>query len=80
MIGHFENEIEQRNCLAYMNTNFFKVLLYFGKGTMNVTSSVFSLIPLQDFSKEWSDEKLYKKYDLDKDEINFIESMVRPMD
>jgi site-specific DNA-methyltransferase (adenine-specific) len=28
----------------------------------------------------WTDEKLYKKYDLTAEEISFIESMIRPMD
>ena len=63
-----------------METNFFKVLLYFGKGTMQVTRSVFGLVPLQHFSHPWTDEMLYKKYGLDKDEIAFIESMIRPME
>jgi site-specific DNA-methyltransferase (adenine-specific) len=42
--------------------------------------STFSLIPIQDFSIVWTDEKLYKKYGLTADEIAFIESMIRPMD
>lgn len=79
MIGPFETELEQLNCLSYIETNFFKVLLYYGKGTMQVTKSVFGLIPLQDFSESWTDEKLYKKYNLNQEEIDFIESMIRPM-
>jgi len=78
MIGYFNDEIEQLNCYNYINTNFFKTLLYFGKGTMHVTSSVFGLIPLQDFKYDWTDEKLYKKYGLTSDEILFIESMIKP--
>ena len=35
---------------------------------------------MQDFSKPWTDEELYKKYKLTKKEIAFIEKMVRPMD
>ena len=80
VIGPFETKKEQMNCKSYMETNFFKVLLYFGKGTMQVTRSVFGLIPLQDFSQPWTDEMLYKKYNLNKDEIAFIESMIRPME
>lgn len=80
MIGPFNDETQQKNCLSYMETGFFKVLLYYGKGTMNVTSSVFGLIPLQDFSEPWTDEKLYKKYGLTQAEIDFIESMIKPMD
>lgn len=63
-----------------MQTMFFKFLLYFGKGTMQVTKSVFSLIPLQDFTHPWTDEMLYKKYNLTDEEIAFIESMIRPME
>ena len=80
LIGHFENEQQQQNCLAYMQTIFFKILLYFGKGTMQVTKSVFDLIPLQDFNEEWTDEKLYKKYGLEPKEIEFIESMIKPIE
>jgi site-specific DNA-methyltransferase (adenine-specific) len=38
------------------------------------------LVPLQDFSEIWTDEKLYAKYGLTQEEIAFIESMVRPME
>lgn len=79
MVGPFSDENTQLNCQSYINTNFFKVLLYLGKGTMHVTQSVFGLIPLQDFSESWTDEKLYDKYDLSIDEISFFECMIRPM-
>ncbi len=35
---------------------------------------------MQDFSKPWTDEELYAKYQLTKEEIAFIESMIRPME
>jgi hypothetical protein len=51
---------------------------------MQVSQDVFRFIPLQDFTSksdiDWSksikeiDHQLYKKYDLVKGEINFIES------
>jgi hypothetical protein len=47
-------------------------------------------VPLQDFTPDsdidWTkniceiDQQLYRKYGLQEDEINFIESMVRPME
>ncbi|MBO1883701.1 Eco57I restriction-modification methylase domain-containing protein [Capnocytophaga sp. Marseille-Q4570] len=80
LVGPFDTENEQLNCLKYMNTKFFKFLLYLGKGTMHVTKSVFGLIPLQDFTEEWTDEKLYRKYGLTAEEIAYIEKMVRPME
>lgn len=80
MIGPFVSKSEQMNCSTYIHTNFFRFLLYYGKGTMQVNKEVFSLIPLQDFSKPWTDEELYAKYKLTANEIAFIESMIRPME
>ena len=77
------------NCYNYINTSFFKVLLYFGRGTMQVSQEVFRFIPLQDFTSnsdiDWSksipeiDKQLYTKYNLSEDEIAFIEKMIKPM-
>ena len=80
MIGPFENEKEQQNCFDYMHTNFFKFLLFYGKGTINVTKSVFSLIPLLNLSKSWTDKELYKKYELNNREIEFIDSIIKPIE
>jgi site-specific DNA-methyltransferase (adenine-specific) len=35
---------------------------------------------MQDFSKPWTDEELYAKYKLTQEEIDFIESMIKPME
>lgn len=40
----------------------------------------YSLVPLQDFSKEWNDDQLYAKYNLSEDEITFIEGKIKPME
>jgi len=48
--------------------------------SINVSKSVFQLVPIQDFSKTWTDIELYSKYNLTKDEIAFIESMIKPME
>lgn len=80
VIGPFENIEQQQNCLKYTETKFFRVLLYWGRGTMQVSQEVFRFVPLQDFSKPWTDEELYAKYGLTDEEIEFIESMIRPME
>jgi site-specific DNA-methyltransferase (adenine-specific) len=50
------------------------------KQTQNGPRGVYQFVPLQDFSKSWTDQKLYKKYDLTTDEIAFIERKIRPME
>lgn len=74
-IGPFQNSIQQKNCFDYMHTNFFKFLLYYGKGTMQVTKNVFELVPLVDFDASWNDSALYAKFKLQPDEIEFINSL-----
>ena len=41
---------------------------------------VYEFGPVQDFSKPWTDEELYKKYGISEEEIAFIDSMIKPMD
>ena len=80
LVGPFKTEKEQVSCYSYMQTKLFKFLLYYGKGTMHVTKSVFALIPLQTFDHLFTDVELFKKYDLDKDEIKFIENLLETKD
>lgn len=75
LIGPFRTKKEQQNCYSYIHTKFFKFLLYHGKGTMHVNKAVFGLIPMLDFSKPWTDEELYSRYKLTKNEIKFIEQL-----
>lgn len=35
---------------------------------------------MQDFTKPWADAKLYAKYRLNEDEIEFIEKTIKSMD
>ena len=50
------------------------------KKTQDAFAQVYEFVPLQDFTKPWTDEELYKKYNLTDDEIKFIESMIKPME
>ena len=37
-------------------------------------------MPIQDFTKPWTDEELYAKYGFSDEEISFIDAMIRPME
>ena len=50
------------------------------KITQNAMKNIYSVVPLQNFSNPWTDEELYAKYGLTDEEINFIESMIKPME
>ncbi|MFA5067193.1 MAG: Eco57I restriction-modification methylase domain-containing protein [Candidatus Izemoplasmatales bacterium] len=79
LVGPFAKEEFAKNVIGYINTNFFRFLVLLKKNTQNAPRGVYSFVPMQDFSEPWTDEKLYRKYKLTKEEIDFIESMIRPM-
>lgn len=78
-IGPFDNQHFANNVMKYIATRFFRFLVLLKKSTQDATSKVYEFVPMQDFSKPWTDEELYEKYGLTPDEIAFIERMVRPM-
>ena len=80
VIGPFSSGKIAKNALSYVQTKFFRLLVLLKKNTQNAPRGVYSFVPIQDFNELWSDEKLYKKYGLSKNEIAFIESMIRPME
>ncbi len=79
-IGGFDTLEMAQNCLSYIKTKFFRALLFYNRHSLNISKESFALIPMQDFSKPWTDAELYKKYDLSQEEIDFIESMIKPME
>lgn len=89
-IGNFSSEYEARSLLKYVKTKLARALLGLCKKTQHNPVGNWAYIPIQDFTAnsdiDWSlsmceiDRQLYKKYHLSKEEINFIESEVQPME
>ena len=80
VFGTYNTREEAENVCTYIKTKFFHFLLTLHKNTQDALARVYSFIPVQDFSKPWTDEELYAKYNLNDEEIAFIESMIRPME
>lgn len=76
MNGPWKNKEEAENVISYINTKFFHFMLGIKKITQHTTIKVYEFVPMQDFSKSWCDEELYKKYSLSDEEIEFIENSV----
>lgn len=77
---HAFTEEECKNIIKYIQTRFFRYLVSIKKKTQNGPRGVYQFVPLQDFKIEWTDEALYKKYNLSKEEIEFIESSIKPLE
>ncbi len=80
VIGPFEKKEHAKNAISYINTRFFRFMVLLVKNTQDAPKRVYQFVPMQDFNETWTDEKLYKKYGLTQEEIDFIESMIRPME
>ena len=76
----FDNFEYANNLCHYVRTNFFRFLLLQALTSINISKEKFCFVPMQDFSKPLTDDFLYDKYNLSNEEINFIESMIRPME
>ena len=71
---------EAQNLYLYLRTKFVRFLILQTLVGMNISISNFKFVPWLNYDEEWTDEKLYAKYGLTQEEIDFIESMIRPME
>ena len=76
----FESEEEARNFISYLKTKFFRALVSAMKVSQDAMSRTYRFVPVQDFSKAWTDAELYAKYALTAEEIAFVEAMIKPME
>lgn len=68
------------NLAEYLRTRFARFCHSLAKVSQDATAKTYRFVPMQDFSKPWTDEELYAKYGLTEEEISFIESMIKPME
>ena len=78
--GSFESRTQADILVQYLKTKFVRFLVSQLVTTQHVTRGSFAFVPIQDFSRPWTDADLYAKYHLTDEEIAFIESMIRPME
>ena len=79
-IGPFNSKNQAESVLSYLSCRLTRLLILLHKPSQHVTRKVYTFVPTQKWTKKWTDEDLYAKYNITKDEIEFIESMVRPME
>jgi len=73
---NFKTEEESLNFLNYIKSKFTRFCLSINKNTSDISKIDVDMIPYLDFSQEWTDEKLYKYFDLSESEVKFIEENI----
>lgn len=79
-IGPFDSKSEAESVLSYLTCRLTRLLILLHKPSQDTTRKVYTFVPKQDWTKQWTDADLYAKYGLTESEIAFTEQIVRPMD
>lgn len=78
VLNSFETKEACNNFVSYMKTKFFRLMLLLRIDGQNVSRDCYSWVPDQlDYTKEYTDEELYEKYNLSQEEISYIESKIK---
>lgn len=77
LAGNFHDKQTAENLLHYLQTKFTRFLMRLCMTGINITEATFRFVPIQDFSKTWTDKELYQAYQLTDREIEFIETMIK---
>ena len=88
-VGGAKNREDAERLLKYIKTKFMRFLMLQAISGSAVSRKSFMFVPIQDFTSssdiDWSqpiadiDKQLYKKYNLTAEEIEYIESTIKPM-
>jgi hypothetical protein len=74
-VNTFDTQEEAQNFVSYMKTHFFQFMLNLRALTNHISKDKFTWVPdLGDYHKPVSDEDLYKRFRLTKQERDYIES------
>lgn len=78
-VSPFGSEKEAKSFASYYRTRLFRFLVSLRKITQDALRSTYTWVPQQSWDKTWTDDLLFEKYGITKDEAQFIESVIRPM-
>jgi len=78
-IGPFDSKSEAESVVSYLTCRLTRFLILLHKPSQDTTRKVYTFVPTQDWTKQWTDADLYAKYRLTANEISCIEKIVRPM-
>lgn len=79
VISRFKKEADAKRFAGYLRTRFVRFLVSLRKNTQDIYKERFQFVPDLKMDCDWTDTMLYKKYGITKDEIAFINGMIRPM-
>jgi Eco57I restriction-modification methylase len=76
---HVDSGKAAKSLQSYYTTRFFRFLVSLRKITQDATHSTYAWVPKQTWNRTWTDQDLYAKYRITREEQAYIESQVRAM-
>ena len=74
----FQTEEEGKNFISFLKTDFARFSLAMYKFAQSLNNGELRFVPTLDFTQEWTDEKLYKHFEITKKEQAFIKEIIPP--
>jgi hypothetical protein len=68
----FQSNTEIANLISYCKTDFARFCLALFKNSANMHRGEMTIVPWLDFTEEWDDEKLFKKFDVSQELQDYI--------
>jgi len=80
VVNSYDTEMEAKHLDIYLRTKFLRFLVGLRKNTQHITRDRFKFVPDLSMKVRWTDERLYKHFNLTAAEISFIDNIIRPME
>jgi site-specific DNA-methyltransferase (adenine-specific) len=80
IVGPFDSESEAASAVSYLRTRFVRFLVSSILLTQNITRAMFEFVPLPPLDRVWTDDTLYREYQLGAEQVALIESTIKEME
>jgi site-specific DNA-methyltransferase (adenine-specific) len=79
VVGCFDSKEEAENLAVFIKTKFVRFMVSLLSFSQDITKDRFTFVPLLSMKKKWTDDDLYRRYELSELEISFIETSIKEM-
>ena len=78
-IGFLDTELEAVNFRDFMTCKLPRFMMRVTYSSAHISKANFVFVPMMDFNQKWTDQDLYRYFELADEEIAIIESTMRPL-
>jgi site-specific DNA-methyltransferase (adenine-specific) len=80
VVGAYDSEEQANNLAIFLRTKLARFLVGLMKNTQDLSKEKFGFVPSLPMTKTWGEEELNKYFGITSEEIEFIDTIIRPID